>query len=103
MLRLALYGLVGFTAYRVARENGWVKTRPIGLLPRPGWDREDNSRRRTQGRSERPEILEEQLQEGLEDTFPASDPPSVVSTTIARRARNRVGTDEVLAERKRRK
>lgn len=40
--------------------------------------------RRTQGRSERSETLEEQLQTGLEDTFPASDPPAVVSTTISR-------------------
>ena len=39
--------------------------------------------RRTQGRSEDPSILEEQLQEGLEDTFPASDPVSVTSTLIS--------------------
>lgn len=29
------------------------------------------------------EVLEEQLQEGLEDTFPASDPISVTSTLIS--------------------
>ena len=45
---------------------------------------EQVSTRRTQGRSEQSETLEEQLQTGLEDTFPASDPPSVVSTTIFR-------------------
>lgn len=39
--------------------------------------------RRTPGRSEDPAVLEEQLQEGLEDTFPASDPVSVTSTLIS--------------------
>ncbi|MCX8279561.1 hypothetical protein OSJ77_05120 [Phyllobacterium sp. 0TCS1.6C] len=38
--------------------------------------------RRTAGRSEDAETLEEQLQEGLEDTFPGSDPVSVASTAI---------------------
>lgn len=41
------------------------------------------SRRRTPGRSEDPAVLEEQLQEGLEDTFPGSDPISVTSTLIS--------------------
>jgi hypothetical protein len=40
-------------------------------------------RRRTPGRSEDPVVLEEQLQEGLEDSFPASDPVSVISTLIS--------------------
>ena len=40
-------------------------------------------KRRTPGRSEDPAVLEEQLQEGLEDTFPASDPVSVTSTLIS--------------------
>ena len=40
-------------------------------------------RRRTPGRSEDPDVLEEQLQQGLEDTFPASDPVSVTSTLIS--------------------
>ena len=51
-------------------------------------------KRRTAGRAEDRPTLEEQLQEGLEDTFPASDPVSVVSTTIASRATPLVGTDE---------
>jgi hypothetical protein len=42
-----------------------------------------SSRRRTPGRSEDPAVLEEQLQEGLEDSFPASDPVSVTSTLIS--------------------
>ena len=44
---------------------------------------EDLSARRTPGRSEVPETLEEQLQKALEDSFPASDPPAVTSTAIA--------------------
>jgi hypothetical protein len=52
--------------------------------------------RRAQGRSEETQTLEDQLQEGLEDTFPASDPPSVVSTAIPGGSKRLVGTDEVL-------
>lgn len=51
--------------------------------------------RKTEGRAEDRETLEEQLEEGLEDTFPASDPVSVTSTTIATKT-TIVGTDEVL-------
>jgi hypothetical protein len=61
---------------------------------------EDIMTRRTPGRSEEPETLEQQLEEGLEDSFPASDPPAVVSTTIAGRCKPVKGTDEVLRERK---
>jgi hypothetical protein len=53
-------------------------------------------RRRTPGRAEDRETLEEQLSEGLEDSFPASDPVSVVSTLIAGRSKSLVGTDEVI-------
>ena len=42
----------------------------------------EKARRRCQGRSDDPRELEDQLQAGLEDTFPASDPPAVVSTAI---------------------
>ncbi|MDX8528953.1 hypothetical protein RFM68_31250 [Mesorhizobium sp. MSK_1335] len=52
--------------------------------------------RRTEGRSENPDTLEEQLQSGLEDSFPASDSPSVVSTAIYGRTKNILGADEVL-------
>lgn len=61
---------------------------------------EDLASRRTPGRSERPETLEDQLQKGLEDSFPASDPPAVVSTTISGRAKKITGTDEILARRR---
>lgn len=44
---------------------------------------EDIAKRRTLGRSEDSKTLEEQLQSGLEDSFPASDPPAVVSSTIS--------------------
>ena len=53
-------------------------------------------RRRTPGRAEDRETLEEQLSEGLEDSFPASDPVSVVSTLIAGRSKAPVGTDDVI-------
>lgn len=46
-----------------------------------------SSKRRALGRSEDPSVLEEQLQEGLEQTFPASDPVSVTSTLISRTAK----------------
>jgi hypothetical protein len=51
-------------------------------------------KRRTPGRAEDRETLEEQLCEGLEDTFPASDPVSVVSTLISGRCKNLAGTEE---------
>lgn len=52
--------------------------------------------RRTEGRSEEEETLEDQLQSGLEDTFPASDPPAVVSTAIPGGTKKIVGVDEQL-------
>ncbi|MDX8492229.1 hypothetical protein RFN29_11615 [Mesorhizobium sp. VK22B] len=63
-------------------------------------DLEEIDDRRTAGRSEIPETLEEQLQSGLEDSFPASDPPAVVSTAITGGSKNIVGTDEVLRRKK---
>ncbi len=60
--------------------------------------RSSSRRRRTPGRAEDRETLEEQLLEGLEDSFPASDPISVVSTLIAGRGKRLVGTDEVLRQ-----
>jgi len=53
-------------------------------------------KRRTPGRAEDRATLEEQLVEGLEDTFPGSDPVSVTSTLIAGRTKKLVGTDEML-------
>lgn len=52
--------------------------------------------RRTEGRSEQGHTLEDQLQEGLEDTFPASDPPAVISTAIPGGTKKLVGVDESL-------
>ncbi|MEI9405575.1 hypothetical protein [Mesorhizobium argentiipisi] len=63
-------------------------------------DLEQIDERRTEGRSEDPDTLEEQLQSGLEDSFPASDPPAVVSTAITGGAKDIVGTDEVLRRKK---
>ncbi|WP_366940927.1 hypothetical protein [Mesorhizobium sp.] len=59
-------------------------------------DLEEIGDRRAAGRSENPDTLEEQLQSGLEDSFPASDPPAVVSTAISGGSKEIVGTDEVL-------
>ena len=67
--------------------------------PDPTQASEDVGARRAQGRSEEPETLEEQLQTGLEDTFPASDPVSVVSTVIPG-GKPLVGVEEVLRERR---
>ncbi|CDX20293.1 hypothetical protein LCM4577_21820 [Mesorhizobium sp. LCM 4577] len=63
-------------------------------------DLEEIDERRAEGRSEDPDTLEEQLQSGLEDSFPASDPPAVVSTAITGGAKDIVGTDEVLRRKK---
>lgn len=63
-------------------------------------DLEGIDERRTEGRSEDQDTLEEQLQSGLEDSFPASDPPAVVSTAITGGSKDIVGTDEVLRRKK---
>lgn len=51
-------------------------------------------KRRTPGRSEDPSVLEEQLQEGLEDSFPASDPVSVTSTLISGKGKRAPGQEQ---------
>lgn len=53
--------------------------------------RTNGKRRRTAGRAEDSETLEEQLSEGLLDTFPASDAVSVVSTAIPGRCKDPPG------------
>ncbi|MBN9547770.1 MAG: hypothetical protein J0H31_02515 [Alphaproteobacteria bacterium] len=63
-------------------------------------DLEEIDERRAEGRSEDQFTLEEQLQSGLEDSFPASDPPAVVSTAITGGSKDIVGTDEVLRRKK---
>ncbi len=63
-------------------------------------DLENTGSRRAEGRSEEAETLEQQLQSGLEDTFPASDPPAVVSTTISGRAKKLTGVEEHLRNRR---
>ncbi|CDX27228.1 conserved hypothetical protein [Mesorhizobium sp. ORS 3324] len=63
-------------------------------------DLEEIDDRRAKGRSEIQETLEEQLQSGLEGSFPASDPPAVVSTAITGGSKDIVGTDEVLGRKK---
>jgi hypothetical protein len=63
-------------------------------------DLEEIGGRRTEGRSENPDTLEEQLEAGLQDSFPASDPPAVVSTAISGGSKDIVGTDEILRRKK---
>lgn len=48
------------------------------------------------GKRKQPEVLEEQLESGLEDSFPASDPPAVVSSTISGGGKKLVGVEEHL-------
>jgi len=50
--------------------------------------RPNHKRRRTDGRAVDHETLEEQLCEGLEHTFPASDPVSVITTAIPGRCKD---------------
>ena len=58
--------------------------------------------RRTPGRSEDPAVLEEQLELGLEGSFPGSDAISVISTVIAGGPKPKIaGTDEHLRNRRR--
>jgi hypothetical protein len=54
---------------------------------------ESTKKRRCLGRPDDPRELEDQLQAGLEDTFPASDPPAVVSTTIPGRTKKPAEVD----------
>lgn len=61
-----------------------VDPRPTTFQTKPATTR----RRRTEGRAEDPATLEEQLQEGLEDTFPGSDPVSVTITGIPGRPKD---------------
>lgn len=60
---------------------------------------EDMNARRAKGRSEEAITLEEQLQEGIEDTFPASDPPAVVSTVISGRTKEAASASHVAEKR----
>ena len=83
-----------------ATEQLYACVRQVKSSPDMTHPLEDLQSRRTLGRSERPETLEDQLQRGLEDSFPASDPPAVVSTAVAGTTKPVVGTDEVLRQRK---
>ena len=79
------------------QQDGAGATMPSGVTANqvPSDVIENLKNRRTLGRSEHPDTLEEQLQQGLEESFPASDPPSVTNTAISGGAKL-VGTDETL-------
>lgn len=51
--------------------------------PGPMRPKRERRARRSDARPKDQDILEEELDEGLEDSFPASDPVSVTSTTIS--------------------
>jgi hypothetical protein len=86
-----------------ATEQLYACIREVKASPDMTHPLEDIQTRRTDGRSEDMETLEDQLQEGLEDSFPASDPPSVVSTAISGGTKKLRGTDEVLRQQRERK
>ena len=50
--------------------------------------------RKTEGRATDRPTLEEQLDEGLEDSFPASDPVSVTHTAIPGRPKPKKGSGQ---------
>ncbi|MCA0015761.1 hypothetical protein LB561_30165 [Mesorhizobium sp. B292B1B] len=80
--------------FAIEQLYGWI--RDANESPKKKQPLEKIGDRRTSGRSEESQTLEDQLQAGLEDSFPASDPPAVVSTAIPGGAKKLVGTDEVL-------
>ncbi|WP_027144323.1 hypothetical protein [Mesorhizobium sp. WSM3626] len=84
------------TIKEFAIEQLYAVIREANDSPKKKQSLEKTETRRTPGRSEEPQTLEDQLQAGLEDSFPASDPPAVVSTAIPGGAKKLVGTDEVL-------
>ncbi|MER8435261.1 hypothetical protein NKH36_05585 [Mesorhizobium sp. M1312] len=84
------------TMKEFAIEQLYACVREVSCSPKMKQPLEEAQTRRTPGRSEEPKTLEDQLQAGLEDSFPASDPPAVVSTAITGGAKKLVGTDEVL-------
>jgi hypothetical protein len=83
----------------LAIEQLFAAVKDVRAHPENKQPLEDPSARRTKGRSEEGTTLEEQLQSGLEDTFPASDPPAVVSTTISGGAKELTGVEEHLRRR----
>jgi len=82
----------------LAIEQLYAWMREAHTSPKSKQPLENIDGRRTSGRSEEARTLEDQLQAGLEDSFPASDPPAVVSTAIPGGAKKLVGTDEVLRQ-----
>lgn len=84
------------TMKEIAIADLYAIVRDVREHPETKQSVEDVGSRRTQGRSENPDTLEQQLQKGLEDSFPASDPPAVVSTSISGGAEKLVGVEEVL-------
>ncbi|MCP9231959.1 hypothetical protein NKH80_19005 [Mesorhizobium sp. M0904] len=87
--------------FAIEQLYGWI--REVRSSPDMTQPLESVDTRRTPGRSEEPQTLEDQLQAGLEDSFPASDPPAVVSTAIPGGSKKLVGTDEILRQQREKK
>lgn len=84
----------------LAIEQLFDAVRDVRAHPHNKQPLENPAARRARGRSEDEATLEEQLQSGLEDTFPASDPPAVVSTAIPGGAKELTGVEEHLRRRR---
>lgn len=58
---------------------------PLSSEPGPGamLPKRERRARRSDDRPKDQQVLQQELDEGLEDSFPASDPVSVTSTTIS--------------------
>jgi hypothetical protein len=82
-----------------AVEQLYAAVKDVKAMPDHKQPLEDQTFRRAKGRSEDRITLEEQLQEGLEDSFPASDPPSVVSTTISGRVKHAASPEHIAEKR----
>jgi hypothetical protein len=80
----------------LAIEQLFAAVKDVRAHPENKQPLENPAARRAKGRSEEETTLEEQLQSGLEDTFPASDPPAVVSTAIPGGAKELTGVEEHL-------
>ncbi|MBD0415505.1 hypothetical protein [Oryzicola mucosus] len=107
MFRTLVLAAAGYVIYRIAEENkllpaegGFLSSGTHNPARLDAMANSNQNLNRTNSemhaRTEEPEDIEEQLDTGLEDSFPASDPLSVTSTTTAGGAEDIVGTDEVL-------
>lgn len=105
MFRTLVLATAGYFIYRIAEENNLLPAPAGGERSQPRAPRLRNETadqpmpaqpKRGSRSKKAEEDLEEQLETGLEDSFPASDPVSATSSTVAGASKKLVGTDEVL-------